>query len=726
MTIKYLLYLLIGFSLLAAQAQAQQDTVKILDLEEFKIQNSRIQNPINRLPSTHNLMIIGGRKSELISLQGMATNLAEKTGRSVFAKIPSAFVYDMDGSGNQINLSVRGLDGHRSWEFNVRQNGVMINTDIYGYPASHYSMPMEAVEQIELVRGTAALQYGQQFGGMLNYVLKKPDVHRKFSLENISSLGSYGLLSNYTSVGGTIGKFSYQAYYQKRVSDGYREGGRSESDAQHVEVSYQISDRLRAKVELSRSIFLYHIPGPLTDAQFEEDPTQATRTRNYYSPEIWVPAVTLEGKLAENTSFSLVGSGIFGQRSSVTFDALANVPDTISSATSEYAARNVDIDNYHTRTIEGRILHKYTLGSVRNDLSFSVRYFNNSFDRRQRGKGTTGTDYDLSVTGDFPRDMNLKSVSIAASVENQFHLNERFSVSPGLRIEQGKSEMSGTISYKEDEQVPQEIEYNFVALGLNANFQVSPTNRIYGGISQANRPVIFQDIIPGSPLASISPDLTHSFGYNSEIGWEINPQETMHLNATVFYTFIGDRIGNILVQQDGATLTQKSNIGDSGTAGLELLWDWEFLRKDRFTLSFYTSSSWMRAKYLNGSVASTEGNTDITGNQVEAVPKWISRNGLTATHGPLQLVLQHQYVSKSFADALNTEIPPASGAVGLVPSYNVWDLQGIYTYKNLTLRASFQNMFDKSYFTKRPQMYPGQGIWPSDGRSLVVSLGFRI
>ena len=286
--------------------------------------------------------------------------------------------------------------------------------------------------------------------------------------------------------------------------------------------------------------------------------------------------------------------------------------------------------------------------------------------------------------------------------------------------------MSGTISYKEDEQVPQEIEYDFVALGVNANYQVSNSNRIYGGISQANRPVLFQDIIPGSPLATISPDLTHSFGYNSEIGWEVNPKETMHLNATVFYTFIGNRIGNILVVEDGATLTQKSNIGDSGTAGVELLWDWEFFKKDRFALSFYTSSSWMKAEYLSGEVASAEGNTDITGNRVEAVPEWISRNGLTASHGAVQLVLQHQFVSESFADALNTVDPPASGAVGLVPSYNVWDLQGIYQYKDLTMRASLQNIFDKSYFTKRPQMYPGSGIWPSDGRGLVVSVGFKI
>lgn len=49
---------------------------------------------------------------------------------------------------------------HRSWEFNIRQNGVIINSDMYGYPASHYSAPMESFEKIELIRGTGSLQYG--------------------------------------------------------------------------------------------------------------------------------------------------------------------------------------------------------------------------------------------------------------------------------------------------------------------------------------------------------------------------------------------------------------------------------------------------------------------------------------------------------------------------------------------------------------------------------------
>jgi outer membrane receptor protein involved in Fe transport len=33
--------------------------------------------------------------------------------------------------------------------------------------------PMEAVSRIEMVRGAASLQFGSQFGGMVNYVLNE-------------------------------------------------------------------------------------------------------------------------------------------------------------------------------------------------------------------------------------------------------------------------------------------------------------------------------------------------------------------------------------------------------------------------------------------------------------------------------------------------------------------------------------------------------------------------
>lgn len=726
MKIRTLLFLGMAQGIMAL-AYAQNDTLKTLDLKEFQLTEFRDLAPIAPLPNINRNFLIGGRKTESVPISQLPANLSEKTGRQLFAKIPGGFIYDMDGSGNQINLSVRGLDGHRSWEFNVRQNGVIINTDIYGYPASHYSMPIEAVEKIELIRGTGALQYGQQFGGMLNYILKKPDPAKKFSFENLSTVGSFGLLSTFNSIGGKVGKLTYYAYYQKRVSEGYRDNSDSKSDAQHINLGYQFNDKLKLRAELSRSTYLYQIPGPLNDGMFEENPRQSTRSRNYYSPEIWIPAVILDYRISPNTSFNWSVSGVFGQRSSVTFDGFANKPDTIDPATGEYAPRNVNIDNYHTRTSEGRLIHQYTFGQMESNLSATFRYFNNSFDRRQRGQGTTGTDYDLTVVGDFQRDMNLKSESFAFAVENQLYLSNQLSISPGIRVEIGSSKMTGKIEYIEDAQVPQTIDYDFVALGINANYQINPGSRLYAGISQANRPVLFQDIIPGNPLTLIADDLEDSFGYNAEAGWENASIPRLKYNVTLFRTHIGNRIGNILVERNGQTYIQKSNIGNSLNNGIELYLDYELLSGENWQLNFYTSTSLMDAKYTSGEVAGPEGNEDITGNHIEAAPKWLSRNGLTGHFKNLRVLLQHQFVGDTYADALNTVTPPESGAVGIVPAYHVWDLNTSYQVsQNFIIRAGINNLMNKNYFTKRPQMYPGPGIWTSDGRSVVVSVGFKL
>ena len=648
---------------------AQNDTIKTMDLQEFQLRNFRDLAPVAPLPNVNRNFLIGGRKSESIQISQLPANLAEKTGRQLFAKIPGGFIYDMDGSGNQINFSVRGLDGHRSWEFNIRQNGVMINTDIYGYPASHYSMPIEAVEKIELIRGTGALQYGQQFGGMLNYILKEPDSTKRFSFENLSTAGSFGLLSTFNSIGGKVGKLTYYAYYQKRVSEGYRDNSNSSSDAQHVDLTYQFNERLKLRGELSRSTYIYQIPGPLNDEMFTNNPKQSTRSRNYYSPEIWIPAVILDFQVSPQTSLNWTVSGVFGERASVTFDGFANIPDTIDPFTDQYASRNVDIDNYHTRTSEGRLIHSYKLGNLKSNFSANFRYFNNSMDRRQRGKGTAGTDYDITVEGDFQRDINLKSESFALALENQFYVTDEFSITPGLRIERGSSKMTGRIDYIEDEYVPKTINYDFIALGINANYQLNPDSRVYAGLSQANRPVIFQDIIPGNPLTLISDDLEDSFGYNAEAGWENSSIPRVKYNLTFFRTYIGKRLGNIFVEQNGQTYIQKTNIGNSLNNGIEFYLDYEILKGRNWALSFYTSTSYMDAKYTSGEVAASEGNRDITGNRIEAAPKWLSRNGLSGHFKSLQILLQHQFVSDTYADALNTENPPESGAVGIVPAY---------------------------------------------------------
>ena len=256
---------------LSGHLWSQSNTDTIL-LREVSIRTQR--QTIDRLPAISGTYIWSGKKTEQINLENTDANIAEKTPRQIFAKIPGVFVYDMDGSGNQTNISTRGLDPHRGWEFNIRADGIMTNSDIYGYPASHFSPPMEAIGRIELVRGTGALQYGAQFGGMLNYVLKQPDTSRQISLESVNSVGSYGLLSSYNAIGGQTGRLQYYAFYSKRVSNGYRDNSESDYDGQGLMLRYRFSNQFTLRAELLRSNYLYHIPGPLTDAQFAVDPRQ--------------------------------------------------------------------------------------------------------------------------------------------------------------------------------------------------------------------------------------------------------------------------------------------------------------------------------------------------------------------------------------------------------------------------------------------------------------------
>ena len=312
----------------SSQAQVQKDTIKPKSLQEILIK-AWLREDINRMPDANNGLIAAGKKNEVIALANVNANIAEKTGRQIFAKIPGVFVYDMDGSGNQVNVSTRGLDAHRSWENNIRQNMVLVNSDMYGYPASHYSAPMESVERIEIIRSTASLQSGAQFGGLINYVTKKPDTSRSAAFESINTVGSFGLFSTYNAISGTVNKkFSYYAYYYRRHSDSYRKNSISNAEAQFVTFNYRFNKAISLKAELGRSKYIYKIPGPLTDSMFYQNPKQSTRSRNYFSPDIYIPSLTFEWIINNRTTFNITSSGVFGKRNSLQFDAFANIPDS--------------------------------------------------------------------------------------------------------------------------------------------------------------------------------------------------------------------------------------------------------------------------------------------------------------------------------------------------------------------------------------------------------------
>lgn len=722
--------LLFAFAISGANAQVA-DSIETKKLSEVLVIGQREINTVLRLPEQRNTYIYSGKKSEVINVQNLDANITERTPRQIFAKVPGVFVYDMDGTGNQMNISTRGLDPHRGWEFNIRRDGAITNSDIYGYPASHYSIPMEAVDRIELVRGTGSLQYGAQFGGMLNYVTKQPDTTRAIAFESINGAGSFGLLSTYNAISGTVGRFQYYAYMAYRKSDGYRDNSESDYDAQGVTLIYNASKNFRITGEFSRSNYVYQIPGPLTDSMFHANPRMSTRSRNYFNPEIYVPSLKFEWQLTDNTRVQWMISAVLGDRNSVMFDRLATVPDAINPTTGEYAARQVDIDQFNSYTSELRISHSYHLFNQRSTLAGGLQWIRNDLHRRQQGKGTTGTDFDLTLTDPlWGRNMHLRSNNIAAFIENSFKVTEKLSVNPGLRIELGESKMYGEISYYNADDIPNTIEHKYPLFGVSAQYQLK-SSTLYGGWSQAYRPVIFKDIVPATIYEEVDKDLDDAFGYNMEVGYRgaiYGGSNVFRWDVSLFELQYNNRLGSqATYNEDDVFILYRTNIGDSKSRGAEIFLEYSMPLGKKAGVSLFTSTSLMRAQYENASIRSGNENVNISGNRVESVPDVITRNGVTVRAWIASMSLLYSYTGKTYADPLNTEMPGATGAVGVVPAYGLLDLNlSLRVTEGIKIRLNVNNATNEKYFTKRPAFYPGPGVWTSDGRGFTGSIGIRI
>ncbi len=672
-------------------------------------------------------MLTTGAKSEVVQVRGATANVAQKVARQLFAEVPGVFVYDMDGAGNQVNISARGLDAHRSWEFSVRQNGVVTNSDVYAYPASHYSPPMEAIERVELVRGTAALGYGSQFGGVINYVVRTPDTSRAATLDVQTGAGSFGLRNAFVGIGGRLGRVTYYTYASARRTDGYRSNEQSTSDAEYLSASAPLTHSLTLRAEVGRSRYRYRQPGPLTDAMFAVDPRMASRSRNYYSPDILVPSLSLAWAPRAGTRATLLASGVFGSRSSVAVGGFATQPDT--AITGVFSARQVDIDRYDSRTLELRVLQDLRLASRPATLASGIAVADNDTWRRQRGTGSRGSDWSLSLQpgGDFQRDVHFLTANIAAFAELEWHLMPQWTVVPGVRVEHGTTRLRGTLAYYDSDDTPRNVQHKFPSVGIRSAYQFANGGEWYAGVSQAYRPQLLKDVIPETATERTNPQLLDARGWTAESGLRRTHANGVSYDAGVFAMRYGNRFGLLaLSDPDGTPYTYKTNVGTSQTYGVETRLSAPLGATGAVTWRVFSAASYMRARYVGGSVVTGGRNVSVAGNAVESAPDWIARGGLAVTHDRATLTVQTSYVSRTYADALNTVTPSATGASGIVPAYTLVDVHGsIAITRRLRVTGGVSNLSDRQYFTKRPQFYPGPGVWPSDGRSLFVSLGMR-
>lgn len=720
----------------------QENEVKSLDFEledetytlkDIQVVASRGVRGNEYLGEVYGYSINATKKNEVIKLDNINANLAMNNSRQIFSRTPGISVWENDGSGIQLGVASRGLSPNRSWEFNVRMNGYDITPDPMGYPEAYYTPPMEVVDRIEIVRGASSLQYGPQFGGLMNFVLRKPDISTRITVESQNTTGSNGLFSTFNYIGGTEGRLSYTAYYQKRFGNGWRDNSYYNTDHAHAELSYAITNKFKIGAEATYMTYKSQQAGGLTDAQFAQDARQSVRSRNWFSTPWLVPSLSAEYVFSEKTKVSWKAFGVIAERSSVGNVAAITTVDNLTSN------RQVDRDYYNNYGSELRFITDYKFFGLTNTLATGLRYYNGNIDRKQQGKGTTSQDMEFGIEGEYPRDLDFNNINKAAYFENIFRVSKKFLVTAGARIENISSTMQGRFSLSNgvaNNLTPTTRNRSFLLFGGGAEYHLTEQTEFYSNISQAYRPVLISDLTPPATTDVIDENLQDARGYNFDFGYRGKVANYLNFDVDYFYVNYNNRIGTITQTNTANQRYQfRTNLGRSVSQGFEGYIEFDpvtaFFKKSKIGyVSVFASIAYIDATYrdfkttsvVNGQIV--EGN--LSGKRVENAPRKINRFGVTYTKKGFSITWQMSDIGKAYADASNTEVANAAATTGVIPAYTVQDLSASFKFlKHYNVKAGINNLTDERYFTRRAGGYPGPGILPADGRTFYVSAGFK-
>lgn len=720
-------FLIAGMQLAQAQTPPEKtDSLQTKNLPDVTVIGSNSRSDYQQMPEIVGTNIYAGKKSTLIVLDNVQGNVATNNMRQVLAKVPGIHIWESDPSGIQIGIAARGLSANRSWEFNIRQNGYDIAADPFGYPEAYYNPQLQAVQRIEVVRGQGSLQYGPQFGGLVNYILRNgSEIHKPFQFETRQTFGSNGLFNSYNAIGGKKGKVHYYAFFDHRNGDGWRQNSLYYTNAGYATLTYTINPKFFITAEVMQSHIRSQQAGGLTDAQVKQDAQQSFRSRNWFDITWTTPALIAQWQPNANTRWNTKLFGTIGDRNSVGFLQSITTKDSINAATLEYNNRVVNLDQYRNYGLESRFITDYYMGKMKNTLSAGIRLYTGTTTRQADGKGTTGSGYDISVIGNYPRDIRFTSTNAAAFAEHIFRFGDKFLVVPGIRYEWLKGAASGRNGYTSGgaEILLQDIarSRSFVLAGVGAEYHVTPTTAFYANIAQAYRPIQFANLQAPPSTDVVDPDLKDAKGYNIDLGYRGKWKGFLQFDVSAFYLQYNNRVGTIT--PTGASYRLITNVGASTSKGIEAFAELNalkaFAKSSPADLLIFGSWAYTDARY-----GDDHKDAGTKGKKVENAPTHIFRGGISGGYKACLLTLQVSYTGATFSDANNTETPTANGNTGLIPSYTVTDLTMAYKFtKAISMKAGINNLLDARYFTRRAGGYPGPGALPADGRTFFVSLG---
>lgn len=283
--------LLIGLFSIQAIAQDNPDTLKA-KLDEITVVGFTGNRSIMETPGS--ISYVGNKRISGFSDQSIVFGLNTVAGVKMDERAPGSYRVAIRGSAIRSPFGVRNVK--------VYWNDLPLTLPSGSTPLN--LLDNQNIKQIEVIKGPAGSLYGAGTGGVLliNSFPKEPITERIADI----SFGDYGLFK-YGGEYKTKKEHMISQYkYVSQTSDGYRD--QSFFDRQNFETGIKVFTPSDVLISISTlySKLNYGIPGGLTLAQFQEDPTQAragsVEQNASIDQEDFIIGVGFESKWSENWS----------------------------------------------------------------------------------------------------------------------------------------------------------------------------------------------------------------------------------------------------------------------------------------------------------------------------------------------------------------------------------------------------------------------------------------
>ena len=705
------------------------------DLKEIIVLSSPGVKGADLLPEIEGTRLNTAKKVEQIMVSKVDANLANQSFRQVFSRTPGLHIVESDPSGLNSSISIRGLSTNRSWDLNNRQNGYDMTPDPMGYNEAYYTPALEWVEKIQLIRGAAALQYGPQVGGLLNYQLESPEFNRPLGLQVRQTLGSWNLASSLIKVKAGNERLAFIASHQFRRGDGFRPNSEFDSHQSYAKINWKMAPRSILSFELTYAKALAKQAGGLTEQQFLLDPYFSNRSRNYFASNWLLPVLKFQKIWNPNIQLEAQLYSILSGRTQLGFTRNNDVADA-KNKEGLFANRQLDVDQYRSYGTEIRLGIHSQIKSIKQFTSVGIRAFQGNMFRQQQGVGSAGENYDANLAGSsqFPRELNFVNENVAAFIENGLDITSKWKITLGARWEYILSKGDGRLALINGIPSPwasADRTRNFLLGGIGTSYKPMQGIEFFSNLSQSFRPVSFSDLLPSATTDVIDPNLKDAQSLNFDLGVRGKISNFMRYDISYFHLDFTDRIGSISQKNtSGQTYLFRTNLGKSTSEGWEIYTEIDpvtaWWGRSRYGyISIFSSIGITNAFYQDFALAN---GTNLRGKRVETAPQQIARLGFNYSLKSLSFTYQWSYTSSTYSDAQNTEIPNSAGTIGLIPAYTIQDVSFTYkATKHWQIKGSVNNLMNEKYFTRRGTgSFPGIGILPGETRNYSIGLMYTL